>query len=286
LRLDSFVASEGPKVMVDPRLNARQQVSNEVAVKAGAGVFSQPPVEFRLDEELGNPDLTAEWADQYAVGVEVQTDEATTLTAEVYFTRRHDLVERVEDVEITEDGPSPTRFDNVGQGRSYGFELMLRRETSKSTSGWLSYSLSRAEEKEGPDAPWQRVRTDQTHHVVAVWSARLPSGISVGTRIQLVSGSPLTTYDGSIFNADQAKYTPIQVPDDGRSHQSLFHQIDIRVDKTWVGDVIDTTAYLDLINIENAYNPEFLRWDYRFREFAFVRGLPVLPSLGVQVVLK
>jgi outer membrane receptor protein involved in Fe transport len=97
-------------------------------------VFSQPPTEFRLDEDLGNPDLTAEWADQYALGVEVQTDEATTLSAEVYYARRHDLVQRVEDVEITEDGPAPTRFDNVGLGRSYGFELMLRRETSKSSS--------------------------------------------------------------------------------------------------------------------------------------------------------
>jgi hypothetical protein len=52
------------------------------------------------------------------------------------------------------------------------------------------------------------------------------------------------------------------------------------------GDVVDVTAYLDLINIENAHNPEFLQWDYRFREFAFVRGLPILPSLGVQAVLK
>jgi hypothetical protein len=286
LRIDSFTASAEPKLMLDPRVNVRQKVADEITLKAGAGVFSQPPTEFRLDEDLGNPDLTAEWADQYALGVEVQTDEATTLSAEVYYARRHDLVQRVEDVEITEDGPAPTRFDNVGLGRSYGFELMLRRETSKSSSGWISYSASRAEEKEGPDAPWQRVFSDQTHHVVAVWTTKLPAGWSVGTRVQLVSGSPLTTYDGGVFNSDTAGFDPIVPADDGRSHQSLFHQVDLRVDKTWVGDVVDVTAYLDLINIENAHNPEFLQWDYRFREFAFVRGLPILPSLGVQAVLK
>lgn len=286
LRLDSFTATAGTKVMVDPRLNVRQQLTDEVALKGGVGVFSQPPTEFRLDSELGNPDLEAEWADQYAGGVEIRADDATTLTAEVYYARRHDLVQRVEDVNLTDDGPSPTRFDNVGAGRSYGFELMLRRETSKSTSGWLSYSLSRAEEKEGPNEPWRRVRTDQTHHVVAVWSAKLPAGWSIGTRIQLVSGSPLTTFEGSVFSADQSSYAPIEQADDGKSHQSLFHEVDIRVDKTFTGDVVDTTVYLDLINIENAHNPELLQWDYRYREFAFVRGLPVLPSLGIQVVLK
>lgn len=286
LRVDSFTASQSPKWMIDPRLNARQQVTNEVALKAGAGLFSQPPTEFRLDEELGNPDLTAEWADQYAVGVEVQAADDTTLSAEVYYTRRHDLVERVDDVEVTAEGASPTRFDNVGQGRSYGFEVMLRRETSRSTSGWLSYSLSRAEEKLGPGEPWQRVRTDQTHHVVAVWTAKLPSGFSVGTRVQLVSGSPLTTYDGGVFAADKADFDPIIPADDGHSHQSLFHEVDIRVDKTWSFTELDLTGYLDLINIENAYNPEFLQWDYRYRDFAFVRGLPILPSLGLQAVIK
>ena len=286
LRIDSFTASAGTKLMVDPRLNVRQALTESVALKAGAGVFSQPPTEFRLDSELGNPDLKAEWSDQYAAGLEIAADDATTLTAEVYTARRHALVERVEDVNLTADGPSPTRFDNRGDGRSYGFELMLRREASRSTSGWLSYSLSRAEEREGPGAPWQRVRTDQTHHVVAVWSTKLPAGFSLGTRIQLVSGSPLTTYEGSVFNADEASYAPLQLADDGKSHQSLFHQVDIRLDKTFTGRVVDTTVYLDLINIENAYNPELLQWDYRYREFAFVRGLPILPSLGVQVVLK
>lgn len=130
------------------------------------------------------------------------------------------------------------------------------------------------------------MRTDQTHHVVAVWTAKLPSGFSVGTRVQLVSGSPLTTYDGGVFAADKADFDPIIPADDGHSHQSLFHEVDIRVDKTWSFTELDLTGYLDLINIENAYNPEFLQWDYRYRDFAFVRGLPILPSLGLQAVIK
>lgn len=286
LRADTFTIHGDPRPMIDPRLNARQALTDTVALKGGIGRFSQQPTEFRLDDELGNPELDPEWAMQYALGLEVEPEPDTTLSAEVYYTRRYDLVERTDEIVVTDAGPSPTRFANIGEGRSFGFEVMLRRQTTSRTNGWISYSLSRAEEKEAPDAPWQRVFANQTHHLVAVWQIKLPSNISVGTRLQLVSGNPVQRYTGATYSADRLQYEPVIPPDDGESKQALFHQVDIRVDKTWQGPVFETTAYLDLINIENAWNPEFLRYDYRFRESATVRGFPILPSLGVQVVLK
>ena len=41
------------------------------------------------------------------------------------------------------------------------------------------------------------------------------------------------------------------------------------------------SAYLDIQNIYNAENPEFLLNDYRYRKTAPLRGLPFLPTLGV-----
>lgn len=286
LRADTFSIQGAHRPMIDPRLNARQALTDTLAVKGGIGRFSQQPTEFRLDDELGNPDLDPEWAMQYAVGLEVEPEPDTTLSAEVYYTRRYDLVERTDEIVVTDAGPRPTRFANVGAGRSLGFEVMLRRQTTSRANGWISYSLSRAEEKTAPDAPWQRVFANQTHHLVAVWQIKLPSSISVGTRLQLVSGNPVRRYAGATYRADRLQYEPVLPPDDGESKQALFHQLDLRVDKTWHGSAFETTAHLDLINVENAWNPEFLRYDYRFRESATVRGFPILPSLGVQVVLK
>ena len=67
----------------------------------------------------------------------------------------------------------------------------------------------------------------------------------------------------------------------GKGITQTFHQLDLRVERTWTRDSWRFSVYLDVQNVYNAENPELLLNDYRFRKQAAVRGLPILPTLGV-----
>jgi hypothetical protein len=54
------------------------------------------------------------------------------------------------------------------------------------------------------------------------------------------------------------------------------------VERTWTFDYWVLGIYLDVQNVLNAQNPEGILYDYRFRETAPLRGLPILPILGVR----
>jgi hypothetical protein len=63
----------------------------------------------------------------------------------------------------------------------------------------------------------------------------------------------------------------------------VFHQLDIRVDKTWTLDRASVGVYFDVQNIYNHLYPEFWIYsaDWSARERAI--GLPIYPSLGLTV---
>ena len=66
------------------------------------------------------------------------------------------------------------------------------------------------------------------------------------------------------------------------SRLPLFHQLDVRVDKVWTFPRWHLTAYLDIQNIYNYQAPEGQTYNYNFTQSAYVRGLPILPILGLR----
>ena len=50
----------------------------------------------------------------------------------------------------------------------------------------------------------------------------------------------------------------------------------------WTFDLWSLGAYVDVQNVLNAENPEGITYDYRYQQSAYIRGLPILPILGVR----
>ncbi|MSP73122.1 MAG: TonB-dependent receptor [Myxococcales bacterium] len=280
-RAELFAYFDQRRFAIDPRVNARFALTDSLSLKGGAGLYSQNPTETRLDPELGNPLLPLEWAEHYALGFELKTTRLMSVEATAFLARRHDLSVPSETPTLTADGAAPERFAATASGRSYGLELLIRRELGQGFYGWIAYTLSRAEERPDDASEYELFPLDQTHHLIAVFSRRLPSSWEVGMRLQLVSGNLDTPIIGRVFDADQSNYAAITgAPDSIR--QSLYHQLDLRVEKTADYGDFKLAYYLDVQNVENAPNAEFTTWDYRFRESAPVPGIPVLPTLGVR----
>ncbi len=293
LRLDHFHYNATDRFSLDPRVVVRWVENPRRAWKAGAGIFHQSALPWQLDPAFGNPNLGLFWADQYHAGLEQGFTDALSLNATGYYIRRHDLSVATDRSHREGDKLVFDRLANEGRGRSYGLELLLRHAVTRHFFGWISYTLSRAEENVTPvnsprssmvhpdrDTSYNPTAFDQTHNLIVVASYKL-GGWELGTRFRLVTGVPETPIEGGIYDADFDGYTPLQGAFASTRRQT-FHQLDLRFERTWVRESWMLGAYLDVQNVYNAENPEATIWDYRYRDSAPVRGLPILPTIGVR----
>jgi hypothetical protein len=96
-----------------------------------------------------------------------------------------------------------------------------------------------------------------------------------------VTGSPYTPIVGGVLDLDAGPYAPIPGgPYSGRL--PAFHQLDVRVDKTWLIGRGKMVAYLELRNAYNRANTEELAYRYDYAETKHARGLPILPVIGLR----
>ncbi|MEO1273256.1 MAG: TonB-dependent receptor, partial [Myxococcota bacterium] len=188
LRVDWFESTG--QVTLDPRLTARYLVSSEYAIKGGVGVFHQPPTPDELVEGFGNPELTAEWAVHYSLGAEYRPAgyQALLVDATFFFKDMTNLVsltsETADSDEVSEN------YNNEGEGRVYGMELLVRHELANNFFGWISYTLSRSERLDPGETEYRLFDTDQTHIFTILGTYQLPRNWELGARWRFVSGNP------------------------------------------------------------------------------------------------
>lgn len=265
----------------DPRLVIRIGVTDDTTLKVGAGLFSKLPSAYTLDPDYGNPDLDMEWAEHYSAGFEHSFTEQIMLDIQGFFIRRHDRVLSSKRL-IGERGLiKRENWSNEGYGRAYGLEVLLRHELTDAFYGWLSYTLSRSEEVAREGEGLSPSRFDQTHILTVLASVRLGRGWELGGRFRLISGNPTTPRLDGTFVADRSRYIPY-IGERYSDRLPLFHQLDIRIEKTWDFEKWMLSLYLDVQNIYFAKNQEAVVWDYRNRHSYGISGIPILPTLGLR----
>jgi outer membrane receptor protein involved in Fe transport len=235
-----------------------------------------------VNDTFGNPNLGLEHAAHFSAGVEHRFLPFLALDAQVYGIWRYGIVVPTDAIRRQEDGSLRLlRFNNDGEAYSYGLELILKHDVTRRFYGWLAYTLSRTMQRTRAGGDLVPFVFDQTHLLTLVASVRLGANWEVGARFRLVSGRPDTPILDSVYDSDQERYRRIN----GASRSTrlpLFHQLDLRVEKTWIFKLWRFSAYLDVQNIYNAENPEAILYDYRFRDSGPLRGLPLLPSVGIK----
>ncbi|RYZ39050.1 MAG: TonB-dependent receptor [Myxococcaceae bacterium] len=283
IRTESYIFTDQQEVKrtVNPRLAVRYALTETLTLKGGAGVYHSPPVQDEPSPGFGNPDLGAKRSLQYSVGAEWQARPEWFVGSEVFYNDLDDLIVR-SNARILRDGESvPEVLKNGGVGRIYGFELLIRRALTDRLFGWISYTLSRSERRDAPDARWRLFDNDQTHVLTAIASYKLPKGWEVGARFRLASGNPTTPVEG----ARRDDTTDVFIPYYGAvNSQRLpsFNQLDIRVDKNFIFDTWNLDVYLDLTNAYNNQSVEGVAYNYNYSQREFFKGLPILPILGAK----
>ncbi len=275
-RLDYFSLTDTWDV--SPRLNARydlHQGRQRTTVKAGVGMFYEPPQIIQAIIPFGTPSLKSNRSVHSSIGLEQEVTKQVEVSVEAFHKYLDNLVVSAQNA----DGSNG--FSNLGRGYVYGTETMVRWKPGGRFFGWIAYTLSRSVRQSAPDQPERVFDFDQTHNLTVLGSYDLGRGWRVGSKFRFVSGNPYTPCEGGILNAASGSYECVQgVPNSRRI--PIFHQLDVRVDKTWSFEHYNLTAYLDVQNVYNRANAEGVSYNYRYTTPQWQTGLPIIPSLGVR----
>lgn len=140
-----------------------------------------------------------------------------------------------------------------GQGRSYGLELMLRKNTGK-LNGWISYTLSKTETKiDGINSGrWYDASNDRRHDVAVVAMYDLNDAWKFSASWTYSSGRPLTAPD--------AKYeisgTTCYYYSERNGYQTpASHRLDLSATYTRVGKRCTSIWSFGIFNVYAHYSP-------------------------------
>jgi TonB family protein len=262
VRGDVYSDDTATRSAIDPRLTVRYRLgrrdlpdvppdSDDSAIwlKGSAGFYHQPP---RFVLPLPGLDMMPIKygllrSFQTSLGVELPLRERFQLTAEGFFNDMDPTIFdlSVNDPSVVQD-PNTTltptgvvvnmpgqdfidRLTTPQRGRSYGLEVLLRRQARNGIFGWVSYTLSRSERRRADWAPYD---FDRSHLVNVVAGLPLRRNWDIGVRLQYQSGKPTTITSG--YN-------------DARG--TGYVRFDVRVDKraVWRSWLLD--FYVDITNI-------------------------------------
>ncbi len=265
----------------DPRIGARFDVHPgfpRTTIKGGAGLFHQPPEPYESVKPFGNGGLRAESAYHYSLGFEQELARPVELSVEGFYKDLQNIV--VSKLDAT--SPNGRTYQNLGSGRTFGSELLLRWKPPGRFFGWVAYTLSRSERRDTDQEALYRYDYDQTHILTALGSYKLGRGWQVGARFRYVTGSPYTPELGGTMNYDAGTYSPVTSLARNSARLPAFHQLDVRVDKTWTFQTWNLTWYLDVQNSYNHGNTESIAYNFDYSQTARSTGLPILPIMGLR----
>lgn len=252
---------------LEPRLGVSYAFDENTSVKASYNRMAQyihllantqSPTPVNIWTPSG-PFIKPQLLDQVALGFFKNfSDNHYTIETEVFYKKVKNRIDFI-------DGAALIANDNIeqellnGKARSYGWEFLLRKNKGKFT-GWIAYTLSRAEQKtEGrtPQEPgiangnWYLSPYDKLHNLVITGSYALNDKWSFSGSFTLQSGQPVSFPNG------QYTIGGINIPNYGLRNDSrlpAYHHLDIAAtftpkpdkDKGWQGEWV--------FGIYNVYN--------------------------------
>ncbi len=302
LRVERWDFYKSQKLSIMPRATVRWQFEEDMAIKVAYGLYEKLPEPNYLIDGTGNPGLAPERAHHFIGGYEYKITELIDLDLQGFYNLRSNIPTQSAAVRYENGREIRQNFDSAGEGYTYGMEILLRQLATADSNfyGWIAYTLSKSRRRDRatglfqggsfgdePDKETQEYPSnfDQTHILTVVGQWVLPWGLEAGFRFRLVSGNPYTPRDAGIvyWDADRDTYR-IDNSNVQRNSERMpmFHQLDVRVDKTWTYDLWKLTAYLEIINVYYQKNVEQYQYSYDYDKRVPLTLLPILPVLGLK----
>jgi len=151
---------------------------------------------------------------------------------------------------------------STSKGRAYGIELLAQKKSFNGLYGIFSYTFVKSEFKDnlGSYIPssW-----DNRHLLSITGGKKLKKNWEIGGKFRLVGGQPYTPYDfeasSIISNYNVSNSGILDYSQLNSERFKTYHQLDLRIDKTWYWEKLSFNFYVD---IQNIYRSEFNSQSY------------------------
>ncbi len=225
---------------LEPRLSLAYTLNENTSVKASYNRMAQY---LHLISNTNSPTPLDVWApsgpflepqrlNQYAVGFFKRLQKnRLDLSIEAYYKTVENRLDFIDGADLIAADAIEQETLN-GEARSYGLEIMLKKNTGKLT-GWIAYTLSRAEQRTPgrfPGEPginngeWYLANYDKTHDLTILGNYNLNKSWDFNLNFTLRSGQTAN------FPVGQFNFQGLTVPIfEGRNRDRLptFHRLDI-----------------------------------------------------------
>lgn len=261
---------------LEPRFSAAYQINDEQSIKAS---YNRMVQYLQLISNTSSPTPLDIWtpsdnfikpqiADQVALGFFKNfSNDQYSFEVETYYKKVQNRLDYIDGADLIANNAIEQIILN-GQLRSYGLELLLRKNEGK-LNGWISYTLSRSEQQTPGRTPletginngqWYNSVFDKLHNLAVTSSYTLNDKWSFGANFALQSGQPVT------FPTGQYEYLGIVVPSYGLRNKNrlpAYHHLDIAATLTpksnnnrqWKGEWV--FSIYNLYNRQNAASINF-----------------------------
>lgn len=271
LRVDYY--QDNAAFSFDPRISSVYSLTDTWRIKGGVGVFSQQPEPQESSPVLGNKNLRPIRSVHYGFGGEHDFTDALSLGVEGFYKQIYDRV-------VSGQNFGDPVFINDGKGRIYGLEVSGRAKPKGRFFGFLSYTLMRSERNDRNEG-WRLFDFDQTHILTLSTGLRLGKGWETGGTFRYVTGNPTTPVVSADFDGVSGLYSA-QSGAINSTRNPSFNRLDLRVEKMWTFSSWKLAAYLDVQNSYNAVNREGTQYSYNYQESGPIRGLVIIPIIGMR----
>lgn len=268
---DEFTDENG----VSPRLAATWPVTDSASLSATVGRYLQMP---RLDDLASNTSgntLEYEVIDQASLGLNYQLNEQWEVFVEPYYQKLSNLV--VQSDTVTQ------RYNNLGEGTSWGFDTAITREFGNGWSASATYSYNEVRLKDAPNLPEYDADYHRPHSasIGGVWEINQRWKLS--GRWKWASGRPYGDYiihDNVLGDGQPLRYSRETITNNTERFAS-YSSFNVRIDYQRMLASTQVIAFIDIISLLGEENPSSIDFNERSGEVLAEDG-SLLPIVGLR----
>jgi hypothetical protein len=285
---------------ISPRLALKYFLTPDVALTAAGGQYAQWMHAVR-DEDLpvrifdfwvsADEHIPVSKATHAILGAEGWLGTSRFVRVEAFLKEYDRLLEPdpADDPTIRGD-----EFRDV-EGRSWGFDVLVRQLDAGPLSGWLAYTFTMNDRTK--DGEEYEPAQDRRHNLnlVATWRTR--GNYVLSGRFGFGTGTPYTPIVGQLVRrvydpvrqiwgpAGAERQTNVIGGDRNSERYPAYHRLDFAISRPIVRERTTVTPYLQIVNAYNRRNVWIYQFDYEDNPptSEAISQFPILPTIGVTV---
>ena len=244
------------ETLVSPRVRATWRPSLSFRYFATAGIFHQSPRFLDLAANASNT-LENEKITHGSVGLEYFPNDSWSVLTEAYYQNLGNLVVDLNRASAT--------FANIGDGTSYGFDVVVKGTIREGLYATATYSYNDAEvdRRDGHGAVADEFSRKHVATLGMTWE--ITDRWKVAARYKYLSGRPEDAFiiHEDVLGPGQPVRYSRETTGRGVGRKPGYGVLNARVDYRRAFGPIDVTAFLDVINVTSAASTDVTEFDYR-----------------------